>query len=95
MDLLNFLIDKTMSERGYSSTGRLLTRVIRSLSEIYPLTSRFVNTDEWDSPGELRRRTGFNFALKFPEFNQNHCIHWGKLYEARDVKIEWHSTCSV
>ena len=26
------------------------------------------------------------------EFNRNHIRHWGRLYKAEDVKIEWHGT---
>lgn len=26
------------------------------------------------------------------EFNRNHIHHWGRLYKAEDVKIEWHGT---
>jgi Proteasome-substrate-size regulator, mid region len=51
LELLNLLINKTKSERGYSSTGRLLTRITHALSAVYPLNNRFVNTDEWDSAG--------------------------------------------
>jgi hypothetical protein len=24
------------------------------------------------------------------EFDRDHNIHWGRLYEAKDVKIDWH-----
>ena len=64
MPLLSFLIDKTKAERGYSSTGTLLTRIIRSLSEIYTLNNRFVNSDEWDSPGKLWKQNSCAFTPK-------------------------------
>lgn len=53
LELLHVLVDKTKSERGYSSAGRLLTRLLHTLSGVYPLNSRFVNTDEWDSEGKF------------------------------------------
>lgn len=53
LELVNLLIDKTKSERGYSSAGRLLTRLLHTLSGVYPLNSRFVNTSEWESEGKL------------------------------------------
>ncbi|THH18097.1 hypothetical protein EW146_g2829 [Bondarzewia mesenterica] len=74
LDLLSLLVDKTFSERGWGGTGRLLARIMATLSGTYPLNSRFVNDDEWYDP----------------EFNKDHNIHWGKMYKAEDVKVEWH-----
>jgi proteasome activator subunit 4 len=55
---VQLLVDKTLSERGYSTTGRLLTRLLHTLSDTYPLHGRYVNDDEWDSPGKLVPRKG-------------------------------------
>ncbi|KAI0961210.1 hypothetical protein AcV7_000369 [Taiwanofungus camphoratus] len=74
IELLSILIDKTKSERGYSGTGRLISRVLSTLASVYPLNARFLNSAEWDEP----------------EFNHSHNLHWGRLYEPQDVKIEWH-----
>jgi proteasome activator subunit 4 len=51
--VLTLLTEKTKSERGYTGTGRLLTRVLHTLAGVYPLNSRFVNSDEWEDPGSL------------------------------------------
>ncbi|TDL28791.1 hypothetical protein BD410DRAFT_863415 [Rickenella mellea] len=74
LDLLNLLIEKTKSERGYNSSGRLISRILNTLSGVYPLNSRFVNSDEWDSTS----------------FDRHHNLHWGRMYDPKDVKIEWH-----
>ncbi|EIN13635.1 hypothetical protein PUNSTDRAFT_94829 [Punctularia strigosozonata HHB-11173 SS5] len=74
LEVMRLLVEKTKNERGYSSTGRLITRVLHTLAGVYPLNSRFVNTDEWDDP----------------VFNKDHNTQWGKLYTPQDVKIEWH-----
>ncbi|EJD04282.1 uncharacterized protein FOMMEDRAFT_167503 [Fomitiporia mediterranea MF3/22] len=74
LDLLSVLIDKTKSERGFSGAGRLILRLLHTLSGVYPVNSRLVNTDEWESE----------------EFNKNHNLYWGRFYEAKEVKIEWH-----
>ncbi|KAH0590354.1 hypothetical protein H2248_000511 [Termitomyces sp. 'cryptogamus'] len=74
LNLLVLLIDKTKSERGYTSTGRLIMRTLHTLAETYPTNSRFVNADVWDDP----------------VFNKDHNIHWGRLYNPEDVVIEWH-----
>ena len=55
IELLQLLIDKTKSERGYSGTGRLLHRILHTVAAVYPTNARFVNSDEWDDPGELRQ----------------------------------------
>lgn len=51
--LLRLLVEKTKSERGYTSAGRLMTRILSTVSDVYPLNSRFVNTEEWNDPGQL------------------------------------------
>ena len=95
LELLHVLVDKTKSERGYSSAGRLLTRLLHTLSGVYPLNSRFVNTDEWDSEGKLEFFFGIGFACYvnislYSDFEKNHNLYWGRMYGARDVVIEWH-----
>ncbi|KAL0563362.1 Proteasome activator BLM10, partial [Marasmius crinis-equi] len=49
IDLVLLLIDKTKSERGYSNTAQLITRILHTLVGVYPLNSRFVNDKEWTS----------------------------------------------
>lgn len=55
LGLVSLLVEKTKSERGYTGTGRLINRILHSAATIYSVNSRFVNPDEWDSPGELRQ----------------------------------------
>lgn len=74
IELLSLLADKTLNERGYSGTGRLINRVLGTLVGVYPLNARFVNTDEWNSE----------------EFDRDHNSHWGRTHRAEDIKIEWH-----
>ncbi|KAG6897909.1 hypothetical protein C0992_009061 [Termitomyces sp. T32_za158] len=74
LSLFMLLVDKTKSERGYTSTGRLITRTLHTLAETYPTNSRFVNSDVWVDPA----------------FNKDHNIHWGRLYNPEDVAIQWH-----
>ena len=49
---LRLLVEKTKSERGYTSTGRMITRILSTISSVYPLNSRFVNTQEWKDPSK-------------------------------------------
>lgn len=77
IDLLVLLVDKTKSERGYSGTGRLITRLMNTLSGVYPINSRFVNPDVWEDE----------------DFKNNHILYWGKLYQGKNVNIEWHVPC--
>ncbi|KAI0757264.1 hypothetical protein C8Q80DRAFT_1132754 [Daedaleopsis nitida] len=74
ISLFQLLHEKTFSKRGYSSTGKLLSSTLLTLSHTYPLENKFVNPDEWDSP----------------DFKSNHHKYWGKLYKPEDVKLTWH-----
>lgn len=47
------MIERTKSERGYAGTGRLIHRIMHTLVGVYPIDSRFVNSDEWEDPGAL------------------------------------------
>jgi proteasome activator subunit 4 len=49
--LLTLLVEKTKSERGYTGTGRLITRILHTVGGTYPLNTRFLNTDEWEDLG--------------------------------------------
>ena len=51
LKLVSLLVDKTLSERGYTSTGRLIARILNTVTGVHPINSRFVNSDEWDDPG--------------------------------------------
>ncbi|KAN0100847.1 hypothetical protein V8E55_000831, partial [Tylopilus felleus] len=72
--LLSLLLEKTKSERGYSGTAALASRVLHTLTAVYPIHNHFVNGDQWTDPG----------------FNKDHSSQWGLLVEPKDVKIEWH-----
>ncbi|TFK23084.1 ARM repeat-containing protein [Coprinopsis marcescibilis] len=72
--LTRMLVELTKTERGYMSSGRLITRVLSTLSSVYPLRGRFINEDEWNDP----------------ILDRSHSLYWGKLCEPGDVKIDWH-----
>ncbi|KAJ7129977.1 hypothetical protein C8R43DRAFT_1025251 [Mycena crocata] len=74
LGLLSILVEKTKGERGYSGTGRLLSRILHNVAGVYPINSRFVNTSEWQDPA----------------FEKDHNTQWGRFYEAKDVVVEWH-----
>lgn len=74
LQLLLYLIPQTRSERGYSLLSRLVGRLLQTLLGIYPLEWSPFNPDEWNDPS----------------VQKNAHMHWGKLYEAKDVKLTWH-----
>ncbi|KAJ7225864.1 hypothetical protein GGX14DRAFT_422660 [Mycena pura] len=74
LGLVSLLVEKTKGERGYSGTGRLLSRILHNVAGLYPINSRFANSAEWQDPA----------------FEKDHNAHWGRFYEAKDVVVEWH-----
>ncbi|KZT06355.1 uncharacterized protein LAESUDRAFT_653878 [Laetiporus sulphureus 93-53] len=72
--LFKLLHEKTLSKRGFSNTGKLLSSTLLTLTHTYPLENKLVNPDEWASE----------------EFRRNHHQYWGKLYKPEDVKLSWH-----
>jgi proteasome activator subunit 4 len=94
--LLSLLVEKTKSERGYTGTGRLITRTLHTLAGVYPLSGHFVNDDEWEDPSkELRpprvpTKADRCDAHSWLDFQATHNLHWGKIYNAKDAVIDWH-----
>ncbi|KAM0751556.1 hypothetical protein T439DRAFT_300497 [Meredithblackwellia eburnea MCA 4105] len=74
MSLLKYMIEHCKSERGYTTTGRILGILLISLTNVSFKDYRSVNKEEWDSEAWQKR----------------HHQQWGRLYEAKDVKVEWH-----
>ncbi|KAF9014988.1 hypothetical protein BDQ17DRAFT_1418116 [Cyathus striatus] len=74
LPLLHLLHDKTLSKRGYSWNGKLISSLLLTLTHVYPLENKFVNPNEWSSE----------------EFKKYHHRHWGKLYAPDEVEICWH-----
>jgi hypothetical protein len=50
-DVIGLLVDKTYSKRGYQWASRMLYSILLACTNTYPLEDRFVNPDEWNSPG--------------------------------------------
>lgn len=65
MDLFNTLRLKTYSKRGYSWTGKLLSSTLLTLTHTYPLETKFVNPDEWNSEGIAIYSS--NYIFSYPE----------------------------
>lgn len=51
--LLGLLLDKTLSKRGFSWSGKLLSSTLLTLTHTYPLENKFVNPEQWDSDGTI------------------------------------------
>ncbi|GJN88228.1 hypothetical protein Rhopal_001193-T1 [Rhodotorula paludigena] len=72
--LLQVMIESCKSERGYTTSARILAITLMTLTNIWVRDYRSVNADEWNSP-DFRKRSHET---------------WGRLYDVRDVKVEWH-----
>jgi proteasome activator subunit 4 len=53
MSLFKLLHEKTLSKRGFSWSGKLLSSTLLTLTHTYPLENKFVNPDEWSSEGKF------------------------------------------
>ncbi|KZT19390.1 hypothetical protein NEOLEDRAFT_1142177 [Neolentinus lepideus HHB14362 ss-1] len=74
LSLFKLLHERTLSKRGFSWSGKLLSSTLLTLTHTYPLENRFVNPDEWESE----------------DFRTDHIRYWGKLYKPEEVKVSWH-----
>jgi len=67
-----------------------------TLTHTYPLETRFVNPEEWESPGKIIFSVGYLSVFNSSsEFKVAHHLHWGKLYAADEVTVSASPSCSV
>ena len=74
ISVLQLITNSCKSERGYSFGAKLVQKVISTLTSVYPREQRFVNEETWQSE----------------EFAKRSHLFWGKMYEEKNVKINWH-----
>ncbi|KAK4703609.1 proteasome activator subunit 4, partial [Phenoliferia sp. Uapishka_3] len=74
LSLVKFMVEHCKSERGYTTTGRILGLLLISLTNVSVMDYRSVNKEEWNSDA----------------WKKGHHKQWGRVYEAKDVKVEWH-----
>ncbi|GAA6008845.1 hypothetical protein JCM10207_001745 [Rhodosporidiobolus poonsookiae] len=72
--LLQVMIDACKSERGYTTTARILAITLMTLTNTWVRDYRSVNAEEWNSEA----------------FGKRSHETWGRTYEVKDVKVEWH-----
>ncbi|KAK4048054.1 Proteasome activator BLM10 [Microbotryomycetes sp. JL221] len=72
--LIKFMIEHCKSERGYTSSARVLAIALISMTNCWVRDYRCVNPDVWDSQAWKHR----------------HHEQWGQLFEVKDVNINWH-----
>lgn len=55
-----------------------------------------MNTEEWEDPGTIFIVSSLQLdKLIATAFDQDNFVHWGKLYEAKDVNVEWHGMLNM
>jgi proteasome activator subunit 4 len=89
-DLLRLLLDKTYSKRGYQWASRLLYSILLACTNTYPLDDRFVNVDEWHSPGKYLFVLEVRYRLElksYTGFLHSHHKRWGKMYPIGEVGV--------
>ena len=94
-DLLNFiptLIQKIKNERAYTMSGSFLRAIFEGLTSTYTLRRQSLNTDHWKASGTSVRCNPFaNTNVNIANDRRLYC-EWGKFYDAKEVKIDWHCT---
>lgn len=94
--LLLFLVEHSKSERSYTTSAKVLALACNTLSNTWIRDYRSVNADEWKSEGEAASpslstaESDSSRSLVGTAFKQRHHESWAKLYEAKQVKVEWH-----
>jgi hypothetical protein len=53
--LLKFMVEHCKSERGYTTSARVLAILLVSLTNVWVKDYRSVDADEWNSEGEPRQ----------------------------------------
>ncbi|GAA6033408.1 hypothetical protein JCM8097_006736 [Rhodosporidiobolus ruineniae] len=72
--LLQVMVEASKSERSYTATARILAIALMTLTNTWVRDYRNVNADEWNDP----------------DFKKRSHETWGRTYEVKDVKVEWH-----
>ncbi|BGP22448.1 Proteasome activator BLM10 [Rhodotorula toruloides] len=72
--LVQFLVEHAKSETSYTTTARVLSILLMTLTNTWVRDYRSVNADDWRSQ----------------EFRKHSHETWGRLYKVKDVKVEWH-----
>lgn len=92
--LLQVMLEACRSERGYTTSARVLAIALMTLTNTWVRDYRSVNADEWQSDGKLpfsqQLTCGPSTDAQITEFKRRSHESWGRLYEVKDVKIEWH-----
>ncbi|KAJ3337551.1 hypothetical protein HDU91_001432, partial [Kappamyces sp. JEL0680] len=73
-DILDLMIEKCLSKRGYIWAGQLLSGVLLSLTSIYPMEFRSHPPSVWDSL----------------HFKKNAHLHWGETCDIENLEAQWH-----
>lgn len=89
MSLLVLLHAKTLSKRGFTFTGRVVSSLLLMATNTYPLDdmNRYVNDDEWKSPSKCNISVPQSLSSCREGFSTNHHKTWGRLYSADEVQV--------
>jgi len=94
-DLLNFipiLVEKIKNERAYTMSGSFLRAIFEGLTSTYTLHRQSLNTDHWKSSGTSVQCNSFSNTNPIVANDRRLYRQWGKFYDAKEVKIDWHCT---
>src|SRR5258706_1911625 len=94
-DLLNFipiLMERIKNERAYTMSGSFLRAIFEGLASTYTLHRQSLNTDHWKASGTSVQHNCSSKTNHTVANDRRLYREWGKFYDAKEVKIDWHCT---
>jgi len=92
LDFIPILIEKIKNERAYTMSGSFLRAIFEGLTSTYTLHRQSLNTDHWKASGKSIQNNSPSNTNSTIANDRRLYREWGKFYDAKEVKIDWHCT---
>lgn len=92
LDFIPILVEKIKNERAYTMSGSFLRAIFEGLTSTYTLHRQSLNTDHWNASGTSVQYNSSSSTNATVANDRRLYRQWGKFYDAKEVKIDWHCT---
>lgn len=92
LDFIPILVEKIKNERAYTLSGSFLRAIFEGLTSTYTLHRQSLNTDHWEASGTSVQYNSSSNTNATVANDRRLYRQWGKFYDAKEVKIDWHCT---